>query len=450
MPRRKTPLVIDMTLPEESLSSPTVPVAAWIDDALFYGTLTLLMLAPLAFGATEPWSQFVQRTASLVLLGLWAARQYLQRSVELVANPLLLPSGVFFLFILLQLVTGWTSYRYATLTEALNLIPCGVLVLLAGEVFTRRRRLRHFVMAMSVYGFALALFALVQDLSNSDKIYWLVKARGISSAIYGPYANHNHYAGLMEMLVPLAVAAAFLESGAKRGLLLFAAAIMAVSVVFSRSRGGMLGLAVATIFVCAVLFRINRRGRSVFIILAITVAVAVMVLFLANDKILQRLTETQDNYRLAIYGDCLRMWLHKPLIGFGWGTFPTVYTEFRTFFTNLFVNHAHNDYLELLVETGVVGIAIAVWFLFGIFRQGLRKIFDREDYEGSVLAIGVIAGVVALLAHSIFDFNLHIAANAALFYSLCSAAAVPYRRRVRQLEFTSWEAEVEPIMVDLA
>ena len=173
-----------------------------------------------------------------------------------------------------------------------------------------------------------------------------------------------------------------------------------------------------------------------------------LVLFLGTDKILQRLTETQDNYRLSIYGDCLRMWLHKPLFGFGWGTFPTIYPEYRSFFTNLRVNHAHNDYLELLVEMGLIGVAVAAWFLYGVCREGSRKVSDRNDQEGSVLALGAMTGVVALLAHSLLDFNLHIAANAAVFYVLCSAIAAPFKHQVRQLEFTPLEEDVEPIMVD--
>lgn len=433
----------------ECISAPVAARSAWLDHALFYGLLVLLMFGPLAFGANGPWAQFVERTGSLILLGLWAARQYFQGSVELVKNPLYLPAAVFAAFVAFQFISGSTGYRYDTLTQALNLIPCGVVILVAGETFTHRRRLHQYVLAMSVFGFAVAMFALIQDLSNSDKIYWLVQAHGISAAIYGPYANHNHYAGLMEMLAPLAGAAAFLERGAKRSLLLFAAAIMAVSIVFSRSRGGTLGLAVAIVFVCLVLFRANRQHRAALAVMAVTAGIAGLVLFLANDKILQRMTETQDNYRLAIYSDCLRMWLHKPLLGFGWGTFPTVYPEFRSFFTNLRVNHAHNDYLELLIETGLTGAVIAGWFLFGVFREGFRKISDKKDHDGSVLALGALTGVAALLAHSALDFNLHIAANAAIFYVLCSAVATPFKRRVRQLAFTRWdEGDIEPITVD--
>ena len=450
MPRRpKTTLVIDMPPAAESMSAPVAAATDRLDRTMFYGMLALLMFGPLAFGGNEPWAQFIERTGALALFGMWAARQYCQGVVELSANPLHLPVACFALLVSFQFVTGVSAYRYATLTEALDLIPGGVLILVAGEVLTRRHRLHQCVLALSIFGSAVAVLALMQDLSNSDRIYWLLKPESISAVVYGPYANHNHYAGLMEMLVPLAAAAAFLERGPKRGLLLFATAVMAMTIVFSRSRGGILGLATAVVFVCAVFYRGNRRHRAALGILAVCVGVLVCAIFLGNDKILQRMMDTQDSYRLTIYSDCLRMWRDKPLFGFGWGTFPDVYPAYRSFYTNLLVNHAHNDYLELLVETGLAGVALTVWFLSGVLGEAFRKILDKKDYEGSLLALGATTGVVALLAHSALDFNLHISANAALFYVLCSAIATPYKHRVRQLSFARWEAsDVEPIAVE--
>src|SRR5581483_8038753 len=403
--QHKTPLVIDMPLVVERISTPLPQRAAWIDGALFWGLLALLMFGPLAFGGTVAWAQFGARVLALALFALWAVRQYLQRAIELSENPVYLPAGIFAALVLLQFVSGATSYRYDTLEHGLELIPLGIVVLLAGEMFSRRHRLQQAVTALSLFGFAIALFAIVQDFSGNGSIYWFVKVHAISAEVYGPYANHNHYAGLMEMLVPLCAAAAFLETGGKRALLLFASAIMALSIVFSRSRGGMLGLAVAVVFVCAVLFRGHRQNRAALAMVAGSVLVAVGTLFLANDKILQRLTDTQDKFRLAIYADSWHMWLQRPIFGYGWGTFATVYPAFRSFYTNLRVNHAHNDYLELLVEMGVVGAAVVLWFLFSVFRQGFRKAFDKTDYEGSMLALGGMTAVVALLAHSFLDFN---------------------------------------------
>ena len=57
------------------------------------------------------------------------------------------------------------------------------------------------------------------------------------------------------------------------------------------------------------------------------------------------------------------MFSHRPVLGWGLGTFPTVYPSYRSFYTNLFVNEAHNDYAQLLVETGLLGFGLMLWFL---------------------------------------------------------------------------------------
>ena len=57
-----------------------------------------------------------------------------------------------------------------------------------------------------------------------------------------------------------------------------------------------------------------------------------------------------------------------PLLGWGLGTFPTIYPSFRSFYTNLFVNQAHNDYAQLLVETGLLGFGLMLWFVFRLYR----------------------------------------------------------------------------------
>ena len=430
-------LTIDMPAPALA-DSKEKPVAAWIEKTSFVGLIAILMWAPLAFGATEPWSQFILRTGALALFGLWIARRHNQDTVEIFPSATGWPISIFAAVVLLQLVAGATAYRYATLTESLHLMVYGILMLVVGDLFTRRRKLRIFVMAMAVYGFALALFALIQGLSGTDHIYWLRSVNVISAAIYGPYVNHNHYAGLMEMLIPLAAGAAFVERGSKQFLLLFATAVMALSVAFSRSRGGMIALAAELVFVCVVLFRSQRTRRGVLTFFGVAAIVIGFVFVLGSDKILDRFAEVQDAYRLKIYRDSLVMAAHEPLLGYGLGTFSDVYPAYRSFYTNLFVNHAHNDYLEMLVDTGIVGLGLFLWFLVGVFRAGFVKISDRDDLEGHALTLAALAGITGIAVHSCLDFNLHIPANAALFFALCAVVATPFKHRIKPAVFQPW------------
>jgi hypothetical protein len=430
------PNVIDMPVPQTGAPDQPKSAILAIERVTFVCLVAVLIFGLLAFGATEAWSQFIQRTIALALFGLWIARQHLQNAIEITPSAINLPVIAFAIVVLLQLITGNTAYRYATLSASLNLVTYGALMLVAADVFARRRRLRVFVYVMGLLGFGIALFAILQGLSGTDKIYWFRSPGIISAAIYGPYVNHNHYAGLMEMLIPMAGAAAFLQRGPKQVLLSFAAMMMALSVIFSRSRGGIISLATELLFVCFVLFWFQRNRRGLLIVLGLSAAVAALVLLLGTDKVFQRLSETQDAYRFPIYRDCLQMALHRPILGYGFGTFSAIYPAFRSFYTDLFVNHAHNDYLEVLVETGIVGLSFLLWMLMGVFRAGFRKLMDPHDYEGRMLTLGLLAGIFGVVVHSFLDFNLHIPANAALFFVMCAAIAVPFKHRIKPLDTT--------------
>ena len=134
-------------------------------------------------------------------------------------------------------------------------------------------------------------------------------------------------------------------------------------------------------------------------------------------------TELSGGLRFSIDRDCLRMLLKRPFLGWGLGTFPIVYPQFRSFYSTFFVNEAHNDYLQLLVETGLAGFGIAIWFLVVVFRQAAGKLKHWTETATGAMTVAALLGCVGILVHSFLDFNLQIPANAALFYVLCAIAA---------------------------
>jgi O-antigen ligase len=117
------------------------------------------------------------------------------------------------------------------------------------------------------------------------------------------------------------------------------------------------------------------------------------------------------------------MFWHRPVLGWGLGTFPTVYPAYRSFYTNLFVNEAHNDYAQLLVETGLLGFALMLWFVIVLYRRGLPTSRRWEFKWDGAVSVAALLGCTGILLHSFVDFNLQIPANAALFYVLCALAA---------------------------
>jgi O-antigen ligase len=114
------------------------------------------------------------------------------------------------------------------------------------------------------------------------------------------------------------------------------------------------------------------------------------------------------------------MFGRKPVLGWGLGTFTTVYPQFRSFYTTLFVNAAHNDYIQALVETGIVGFAAILWFLIAVYREGLRNLESWSRNWSRTLGLASLIGCTGILVHSAVDFNLQIPANACVFYFLAA------------------------------
>jgi O-antigen ligase len=167
----------------------------------------------------------------------------------------------------------------------------------------------------------------------------------------------------------------------------------------------------------------------------VCVLILALLTFLGKgDQVLGRLGDLNQGNRLEITKDSLRMFLSRPFMGWGLGTFPTIYPRYRSFYTNLFINEAHNDYAQLLVETGLLGFALMLWFLVQVYRHGLPTSRRWEFRWDAALSLAALLGCTGILAHSFVDFNLQIPANAALFYVLCALAAselspVPSRSR---------------------
>jgi O-antigen ligase len=387
------------------------------------GICGLLFFAILAFGAVDEWSTFVLEAGTAILFLVWAGQQISLRQIKLANNPLYLPAMCFFALILVQLAPGVSAYPYVTKYELLQYVSYGMLLLITTECIQRESAREKFGYVLIAFGVAYAFYALAQDLTSSGRFFWFYSPR-FHGSIYGSYVNHDHYAGLMEMLVPfpLVVAMGRMVSGAKRVLVAFCAVLMATTLVLSGSRGGMLSFSFEMSAFAALTLYQKRNAKMALGTLAVCVSVLAFLIFLGKGNVLGRLGELGPDMRLKIGGDCLKIFAQKPMLGWGLGTFPIIYPSFRSFYTNLFVNQAHNDYAQLLVETGLLGFGLMLWFVFRLYGYGFPTSRRWEFKWDGAVSLAALLGCTALLLHSLVDFNLHIPANAALFYVLCALA----------------------------
>ena len=297
---------------------------------------------------------------------------------------------------------------------------------MAGECVREEADRKNFALALIVFGALYAFYALAQALTSEGKFFWVYTPRS-NGSIFGSYVNHNHYAGLMEMLAPfpLVVSMGHLFRGGKRAIIAFSAILLASTIFLSSSRGGMLAFVVEIVVFAAITLVQRRNPRVAAGLIAVCVLVLAFLIFLGKGQVLGRLGDLGPGIRLNMTKDCLRMFFHRPLWGWGLGTFPTVYPSYRSFYTNLFVNEAHNDYAQLLVETGLLGFGLMLWFIVRLYQHGLPTSRRWELRWDGAVSLAALLGCTGILFHSFVDFNLQIPANAAVFYVLCGLAASP-------------------------
>ncbi|HLW85850.1 MAG TPA: O-antigen ligase family protein [Candidatus Sulfotelmatobacter sp.] len=419
--------------------------SAWselIGSVLLYGTFGLLMFGPVAFGAVEPWSIFTLETGATLLALVWIAKQWLDGEIKVKWNPLFLPMGIFGVLVLLQIVFPISAYRHDTISHAMLLVAYAILCFLSTQTLLRGAQARRLALIFCIYGSVLAGFALLQGISPNGRLYWMRQPR-LGGWIYGPYVNHNHYAGLMEMLIPipLVLSLSRLAPSKERIAAATAAAVMAGTIFLSGSRGGMLALFAELVLLAVVLIKQRHDLRMAAALGLFLLLVVVLLTWLGGDELSRRLATVQGSHsdisndmRFQINRDGLRMFRRHPVLGWGLGCFPVTYPQFRTFYTNFFVNQAHDDYLQLLVEMGLLGFGVMIWYLVVLFRRAWPKIRHWSSEVGGAMTLACVLGVTGILVHSAVDFNLEIPANAALFYVFCVVAAsdpmvLPKRKR---------------------
>ena len=395
-----------------------------LQRVLVLGFCALLIFAVLAFGAVDEWATFVLEAGAALLFLVWAGEKFVSKKIELSKNPLYLPAFLFFGLIVAQITLRRSAYGYVTKYEALQYVSYGIVLLIGAESVREEGARKIFALVMIAFGAFYAFFALAQQLTSNGKIFW-VHSPQFHGSIYGSYVNHNHYAGLMEMLVPIpfVLSMGHLLRGGKRALVGFCTVLMASTIFLSGSRGGMLAFVLEMVFFAALTLGKKQSPRRALGSVAVCVLILALLVFLGKGQVLGRLGDLSPGIRLDISRDSLRMFFKRPIGGWGLGTFPTVYPSSRSFYTNLFVNEAHNDYAQLLVETGLVGFGLMLWFLVRLYRHGLPTSRRWEfKWDGAVSLAGLL-GCTGILLHSFVDFNLQIPANAAMFYALCGLAA---------------------------
>ena len=438
---------------------------------LFWIAAAILAFAPLIWGGNRPVPLLVLECAGLVGLvalawshagaGSWSRLPATLRwgIVLLVAAPLLqllplpaswwlaLPGHAAYAGVLeiAGASEGWRPYSLnprATEYAWLALIPCIAIFLLVQRL--SRREVRKLALLFVGVAVAEAILGILQVGAGSDSLLRLGNPFGASAAT-GTYINKNHFAALMAMALPVALAFWAMETLppvdqhgerlrehprhadaklARRILWSLLIVMMLAALLFTRSRAG-IGCGLAALGAASLGLVWNAAtARLRAVLLSMAAAALLLAAYVGLTPILERFApeDLALSYegRLRIAAAALRGGLEFLPFGSGLGTFADVFRRYQAEGLTGFIDHAHNDYAEAFLELGVMGVAVVVLFAAAYTMRWSALAARRLSRTLGYLQVSAGLGVLAMAAHGFFDFNFHIPANAIFFAFLAS------------------------------
>lgn len=312
------------------------------------------------------------------------------------------------------------------------------------------RRIAEIVL---IIGVLMAVIGIIQRPLYAGKIYGFWTPQQAGSSPFGPFVNRNHFAGWMLMALPLALGCVcaslakamrgvrpgwrdrflwFSSSEASKLILALAGiAVMAISLVLTMSRSGMASLAAAFAITGWFAFRrLEGRSRKVIATAYLVLLPLLLVAWAGVDTLADRFSEANWHGRSGAWLDAIATFKRHWLTGTGLNTYQMtnlVYQQHDK--ARAFVSSAHNDYLQLAAEGGVV-LVCTIGISILIFVRDVRRRF-AEDGESSAYWIraGAVTSLVAIALQEMVEFSLQIPGNAALFAVVCAIALhrSPYR-----------------------
>jgi O-antigen ligase len=416
----------------------------WASRLIFFILCAGVALTALLFGTVHAPTIALFWASAAFLVMLWAADGLWSGALRFSGSSLQLSLIGAILFGLIQIIPlGYTQVAGVSIVRTLSYDSyqtqlavwhfAALLVFFAAALafIDSPQRFRFLVFFITVFGFAFAFFAIIQNLLDPGRIYGIWERPYVQP--FGSFVNKHDFAAYIEMCVavPLGLLFAGAVEREKRLLYLTAVALMGIALVLSGSRGGLIALLAELIFLGFVTTKTRTTRDIALKILLVAVlfgAIVIGTILIGTDSTLTRIAETANTIdptsnRLQIWATTLEIIRNNFLFGVGWGAFPVVYTQFDLLNGRERIEQAHNDYLQILADAGIIGAVLGASFLFFLFRDGWRRMQSADVFRRGA-CMGALAGCFAVLVHSFFDFVLHITAVSLLFLILAAVAVV--------------------------
>ncbi|MBF0424967.1 MAG: O-antigen ligase family protein [Magnetococcales bacterium] len=454
------------------------------ESVVFSMFLVLVFLSPLPLGSNRPWAWSILEVGTFFLTGLYFfshlgegksfggifrehfSQVFLLFLWTLVPLFQIVPLPASLLAVLSPATVDVNRFagveggtltisldKTATLVEWIKYFSYFLAAFLVFTVARTRERLRLLAWTLLLSGVFQSVFGMfVYFTGPEDMSWWLTDNR---QWVHGTYINRNHFAGLLELTIPLGfglllgwmrssgIQGSFSEKllhlaqnlSSRYGVVSSLLVLMFVALFLSQSRGGSLALVVSLLLVVALAhFRRRKSTRERRLILPVLIVSLIaggwMGLSLLTDRFKGGTEILEQSGRVEVHRETTNMASHYPLFGTGSGTFRFVFPIYRTEKVQKFNDHAHNDFLEFMSEQGLLGFGLFGAAFLSSWLTMARRYLRRRDPFARGLLFAALTGTLSISLHSLVDFNLQIPANAYYFWILTAmglqAAVVPH------------------------
>jgi len=467
-----------------------------LQKVIDYGILALLILSPIPKASVNEWSIMLVELAVFGMMIAYFLMGQKPQNNKFLSRSLIWPKKLFmafFIFLFVQILPlpaflvkifspNVYSFRQAfsagqptpvlmsfsmiahhTIRDGLELLAYVLLGFLIVKTVTKQRQIYRILYVLVGMGVFQAFYGLFELYNKNPRLLFYEKVHYLD-AVTGTFVNRNHLSGYLEMVIPLAIGLILArtdilstatmkwkerllrlsEKGAYQNMLLsIGVVIMALGIVLSKSRSGVFLLVFTFILFLIFSVMFYRRGRLQQIwmrrfIWAVFLVIILISLYVGIDATIERfaLDRILQEGRPTVWGNTVGIISDFPLLGSGLGTFTSLYPAYEQVKMQVRYSHAHNDYLQYLSELGIVGMVLMLGGILFILVTCFLVWKERQRSEVKGLGLGGIIALVAILIHSITDFNMQIPANMLLFSVVLSLTLVIvfYKRTERETE----------------
>jgi len=384
-------------------------------DNLILFSLCLLILG-------LPFSNSIIEITASVAISLWLFKKiFILRTVKIEKTPLNKPIFFYLIFVALSLVNSKylaTSLKGFTLKTMEHFLLYFVIV----ECVKTQEDVKKVISAILLSCALIGIDGLWQYFTGYDFLrgYPLWSMGRIKASFKYP----TGFGGWLITVLPLCISLAIFNikdklykiSGIILGLLLL------VSLILSLTRGAWLAI------VPAIMFLVWKRGdvaKKILLIFLLIIILGIVFATISGGR------ETISFYvvrgsavlhRMALAKLCCRMFIDHPFFGHGVNTFMSIYENYASASEFGGISYAHNCYIQIAVETGVFSLLAFLWMIIALFISSLKDIGRRDEGFIRTIELGLLAGLLAYLTHSLFETNLYALPLAILFYYFLGVA----------------------------